>query len=292
MVPQSSAYAQFQEEGRVMSFLLELMAPYPVRFVSFYGFSRAEADDEAMSRNQAFFASIIEEVQSAPEVPFILCGDMNCLPSSVQCISEQLQQGTLHDIAAMQCCTGQSQPLRTCTAHNARESTRRDFVLVPSSLLAAVKSVRLRPEAGYDVHTPIVVELHAQASVPFRALAQPQEFVCPDGITKKQWREKLESEAAVQFERAESSMQQAIERADTTAYWQAWSDTLVRTFRQVATAHQQHRDDDRRAKQGVPTVITKELAESWNIPRLAQQDGQVQLLALQASRELKQANRV
>ena len=101
-----------------------------------------------------------EEMQSAPNLPKLLLGDLNCDTSQIAELEDCLARGVLIDVGAHKAFTAVDQALRTCQAQGARSSTRRDYAFADKLALPWGVSATIRPGAAYDVHSPLKLILN------------------------------------------------------------------------------------------------------------------------------------
>ena len=78
--------------------------------------------------------SLLREAERQ-DAPFLMLGDLNCVPEQIGCLSDALHGGFIYDVAAMSIFTGKSEPLTTCFAHGSNAGTRRDFAFASRHLL-------------------------------------------------------------------------------------------------------------------------------------------------------------
>eukprot|EP00969_Alexandrium_andersonii_P163220 7216160-Alexandrium_andersonii.AAC.1 len=90
---------------------------------------------------------------------------------------------------------------------------------------ASPTTLRLRPgvytvpDAGLDVHRPLVARLQITAPPKVRTWTPPQAFGVPKGVKTAEWRAILGEEAVVQFARAENAFAAAEGSKDTDSMW-------------------------------------------------------------------------
>eukprot|EP00969_Alexandrium_andersonii_P069125 3049683-Alexandrium_andersonii.AAC.1 len=157
------------------------------------------------------FEALFQEIGRFPSDPFIICGDFNCHVQTIDVLSERLQDGRVHDIAACPHLTGQEEGLRTCLGHGSKEHTRRDFVLLSGNLMSCVRRVSVDGAGGFDVHLPLVVDLAFPNQLAYSVLRVPQPFTLPTGRKASEWRDLLEAASVSISEGAHDSLMQALE---------------------------------------------------------------------------------
>eukprot|EP00969_Alexandrium_andersonii_P207642 9173456-Alexandrium_andersonii.AAC.1 len=101
-------------------------------------------------------------------------------------------------------------------AHNARVATKRDFILIPDVLVPLVRSCEIPSAQGFDVHCPVVLRLGRWCNRPFRALAQPHIFACPEQVSVGTWRDMFEQRAQHTFALARGALDAAVSEHDMT----------------------------------------------------------------------------
>eukprot|EP00969_Alexandrium_andersonii_P338596 14964718-Alexandrium_andersonii.AAC.1 len=118
-------------------------------------------------------------------------GDFNAAPEDLPPLLAAIGGGILHDIAAMEPLTEQSEPLRTCLAHGSKSRTRRDFVFTNSLGLQIVGAVKVFWEGAFDVHKPIVVGMRHQQMVSATILPMAEKCAKPPHVSEQEWRSTL-----------------------------------------------------------------------------------------------------
>ena len=109
----------------------------------------------------------------------MILGDVNCDLDCVQPLFQRLASGDLIDAAAIQEWTGEPEPLTTCMGHTAGRQERRDFILINRFLVQHVRRVFVIPDAGYDVHLPLCIQLGIAAPPKIRTWAPPTRLCHP-----------------------------------------------------------------------------------------------------------------
>eukprot|EP00969_Alexandrium_andersonii_P151484 6697439-Alexandrium_andersonii.AAC.1 len=98
--------------------------------------------------------------------------------------------------------------------------------MVCDALMGCVRRVFLRHGQGFDVHTPLCLQLGVDASMSIRALATSDPFRLPQGLKKAEWAAKLAAEAEGVFMGCQEAMHSALSEDDMTGFWQVWNRAL------------------------------------------------------------------
>eukprot|EP00969_Alexandrium_andersonii_P209646 9260907-Alexandrium_andersonii.AAC.1 len=68
-------------------------------------------------------------------------------------------------------------------------------MLVSTAILPLISRVLLRHAQGFDVHTPLAMQLELGKAVRVCVCVSPDPYVKPDSMTKWEWAEALEGKA-------------------------------------------------------------------------------------------------
>eukprot|EP00969_Alexandrium_andersonii_P080070 3529216-Alexandrium_andersonii.AAC.1 len=216
-----------------------------------------------MAAMQAMCGALFEELEQQPSLPAIIGGDFNALVSSIAPVADVLRRGLWHDVGAMSTLTGDSQPLATCCAHNAAAPVRRDFLLVPTALLAQVAYVRLRHGAGYDVHTPIQLAMRVNMHASFTHLVTSEPYLAPEGWKQHQWRREVQACVQHEFMQVAEPLEACLKAGDTTKFWTLWSRAFEGGLRQASQGAGVHRGGP--FAKGKPASRIYTPAKEWSI---------------------------
>ena len=87
----------------------------------------------------------------------------------------------------------------------------------------------MRGDAGFDVHLPINVSFAPQEQT-VRLAKKFAPFKPPEGMSTRDWREKVKKAAVPRFENAREALQGAVDRANTDQLWSIWMVTMDEAF--------------------------------------------------------------
>eukprot|EP00969_Alexandrium_andersonii_P156669 6926346-Alexandrium_andersonii.AAC.1 len=162
----SPSFEAFRCKGRVGCFIVDACMAFPVRIVVVYGYTNGGKCREQREKTSQLMSAVFGEIGMQPEVPTIVCGDINCQPEMLGPLREKMEAGEFVDVATLPGLGRQQDMLApTCFAHSAKEGSRRDFVFVQPCLAQMVCSFLVRTGAGYDVHAPVRVAFRVPQSI-------------------------------------------------------------------------------------------------------------------------------
>ena len=127
--PRTQSFRESHELGRASLSMVALGPALPILVATVYGWTGAMADPDNAARTDALLQAVVGEIKTWPDMPSVILGDINVLPSKLAWFSSQLTQGAWLDIGARASVWGSTPSEPTTMAHNANKATRRDFIL-------------------------------------------------------------------------------------------------------------------------------------------------------------------
>ena len=198
-------------------------ASVPVILVSLYGATDSSKDIEARRITADLLSQTLAEIEVAPRLPVLIMGDISCEIELLIELTAQFKLGTLHDIGSIPHLTGTLTAQPTCTAHGARQSTRRDVAICNSIMLPWIQSFTLRQDAGYDVHTPVRVIIRPPQELTVPTLRKPRLLSKPNGMDQPTYKRAIATHATEIFMHAEASFHEACHTSDSDYFWALWT---------------------------------------------------------------------
>eukprot|EP00969_Alexandrium_andersonii_P016763 734340-Alexandrium_andersonii.AAC.1 len=114
-----------------------------------------------------------------------------------------------------------------------------------------------------------------------RQLAQPEPFVCPEGVSVRVWRRELQDRASQEFAMCHVQMMDCLEHGDLSGFWELWSGALESTYVEVEKLH--HVDVKRgRRKRGEPVFKWVQAEATLHVKAVPVDDDGVSLIAARA----------
>ena len=77
----NAALQQYTEIGRLQLVMLDLGIGGPVRVYNLWGWPGAQSNTVAANNTSKMLQEVLVDVQSHPELPFIILGDLNATPT-------------------------------------------------------------------------------------------------------------------------------------------------------------------------------------------------------------------
>ncbi len=99
------------------------------------------------------------EIRQHPPGPCAIAGDLNCNPMNLNPLKQLLVEDSWKDLGAHAHIWGRDRDEHTCMAHNAKQPTRRDFILTNPSLFTQVENFEVVWNSSIPTHAALRMQV-------------------------------------------------------------------------------------------------------------------------------------
>ena len=132
-----------------------------IMYAVIYGHTGGRKDPKAAIATNALIQVVHGELDAQPKGPKIMAGDLNADVPNLPFLQTMIQNDGWTDVGAQAQMWGGTPNEHTCLGHNAKETTRNDYMVVNDSCLPLVEGVRVLHQEGFLVHSVVQVKLKA-----------------------------------------------------------------------------------------------------------------------------------
>ena len=127
-----------------------------------YGHTGGEKDNEAAGRTNDTMKIIITDAKEQPRGPIPIVGDLNASTARIDKLAVKLKDRRLIDVGAQAEKYGNTKEDYTCTAHGAKQPTRRDYVFANPEAFELIGNLWVDHDAGFDMHDVFKIKIFCE----------------------------------------------------------------------------------------------------------------------------------
>ena len=157
---QTEAFETFHDQGRAIIYAYAITPNTCLLVCVLYCYTGAHENHEQAAKTDELFRAAFLELAHHPDIPTIICTDLNADPDDIPILKDAICEGKWHDIGSDPTKTTSQGVQNTCFNHNSQKGTRRDYVFADPIAYNSIDSFQALRFDEVPVHALLQVRLN------------------------------------------------------------------------------------------------------------------------------------